>query len=167
MDSIYFDSHEDSSLDMNMFQDQDSFITNDNKDDTIIDPFPCSTNATLHQVYYDILLFLFLTYTYTQLLSFLVGVSPTWSYYTSLLTATCNLYHSDKETIYTYSLCYLSIFWDTLLLFPDPTSNHCTTHQVHRKIYQYKKGRFFSKNVLVSCTHSCLLDDSSRKYYDQ
>ena len=48
MDSIYFDSHEGYSLDMDMSQDQDPYDTNDNKDDVIIDPFPCITNATLH-----------------------------------------------------------------------------------------------------------------------
>ena len=140
MDSIYFDSHEGSSLDMNMSQDQDSYDTNDNKDDVINDPFPCSTNTTFHQVYYDILSFLFLTFTFTQILGFVVDMSPTWGYYATLLTSTCNLYHSDKETVYTYSLCYLSIFWETLLLFLDPPNNRCITRQVHRKIYQYKKG---------------------------
>ena len=150
MDSIYFDSHEGSSLDMNMSQDQDSYDTNDNKDDVIIDPFPCSTNTTFHQVYYDILSFLFLTFTFTQILGFVVDMSPTWGYYATLLTSTCNLYHSDKETVYTYSLCYLSIFWDTLLLFFDPPNDHCITRQVHRKIYQYKKGRILRQRMFLS-----------------
>ena len=91
---------------MNMSQDQDSYDTNDNKDDVIIDTFPCSTNATLHQVYYDILSFLFLTFTYTQLLSFLVDVSPTWGYYASLLNATCNLIILIKK-LFTHTLCVI------------------------------------------------------------
>ena len=135
---------------MNMSQDQDSSDTNDNKDDVINDPFPYSTNTTFHQVYYDILSFLFLTFTFTQILGFVVDMSPTWGYYATLLTSTCNLYHSDKETAYTYSLCYLSIFWDTLLLFFDPPNDHCITHQVHRKIYQYKKGRILRRRMFLS-----------------
>ena len=150
MNSIYFDSHERSSLDMNMSQDQESSNINDNKDEKIIDPFPCSTNVTFHQVYYDILSFIFLTFTYTQLLSFLVDISPNWGYYASLFTATFNLYHSDKETIYTFSFCYLSIFWETLFLFLDPPSNHCITCQVHSKIFQFKKGRILRQRMLLS-----------------
>ena len=88
MDSIFFDCHKVTSKDMNMCQDQDSSVANDKKDDTSIDHIHCSTNLTLYKVYFDILSFLILAFIHTQLLSFLVDVSPTWGYHASLLTTT-------------------------------------------------------------------------------
>ena len=104
IESIYFECHEGILLYMNMCQDQDFSVINDDEYKIIIDPFPYSTNVTLYKVYYNILSLLFLPFTYTQLLSLLVDVSPTWGYCASLLITTCNLYYPGKETIYVYSL---------------------------------------------------------------